>query len=311
MRASFPLAAFAMLAACGQSSFDPVPETSQPAHIADDALLVVLTYPTDMGMEALISGTLTRRGPCLYLDTGAQADLILWSDDVKAGRLDGTDWLVNDATTNQRFREGDFLQGGGGHLPETADLEALTPEEIPFECENGSAIQFHSVRKIAKPPRGDGPPDPPPPPPAPPSIIDQVKDAPPDLNFPKVTVAGMSDPREAMFAHLIGEYRSNDHHGPKTICLTDAPDALVARLDRRFGRIENDRACGWKDGGVILKASGESALFIHAKVDCSGRECAAEGGATYGNLGGEGNGYRMRRKGDGWTLQKTGLGWIS
>lgn len=124
-------------------------------------------------------------------------------------------------------------------------------------------------------------------------------------------MTGIADPREALFAHLISEYRKSHFHGSKTFCLTDAGGELIARLDRRFDRIGPDRACGWKEGGVILKSSGESALFLHAKVDCRGSECAAEGGATYGNLGGESSGYRLRRKRNGWTLQKTGLSVIS
>lgn len=306
------LPALVIGSACSDTAPEPGPETTQPAHLTGDALPIVLTYPTETVMEAHISGTLTRIGPCLYLDTGARRDLIVWSADVKATRLDKSDWQINDLTTGQRFREGDFLQGGGGRLPENADLEELTPEEIPFECERGSAVQFHSVKKMPKPASAPGDaPAPPPPPPPPPSVIHNVKKSPPARGFPEVTIIGIADAREALFAHVIGEYRKSDHFAGRTICLNDVSDALVARLDSRFGQIQPDRACGWQDGGVILESTGESALYVHAKVDCSGRECAAEGGATYGNLGGEGHGYRMRRKGNGWTLQKTGISWIS
>lgn len=310
MRVAAALGTLALLG-CSQPAPDPVTATTQPPHTAERALPVVLTYADGPALEAIMAGTLRRRGPCLFLDTGAQPALILWGDDVRAARLNEDDWLVTNYTTNQRFREGDFLQGAGGSLPESLDLGAVTPEEIPFECERSSAVIFYGVKKADPPNRAGGPPNPPPPPPPPPGIIEQVKNSPPAPGFPFITVAGIADPREALFAHVIAEYRDNAQFTQRTICLTDTEGDLVERLNSRFGRIEPDRSCGWKQGGVILQSRGESALFIHAKADCSGRECAAEGGATYGNLGGEGHGYRMRRKSDGWTIQKSGIMWIS
>jgi hypothetical protein len=125
------------------------------------------------------------------------------------------------------------------------------------------------------------------------------------------SIAGITNPREALFAHVIESYRKTEQFGRRTICLTQAEEDLVANLDRRFGDIEPESSCGWKDGAVILKASGENALLVHAKVDCDSGECTGEGGATYGNVGGEGHEYRMRRRGDGWTLRKTGMSWVS
>ena len=306
------LLALSLVAACDSPSSEPVPDMTQPAHMPAEQLPTVLTYPGGPALEALVSGTLRRRGPCLVLDTGSRSDLILWLDDVEGVRLNENGWLIIDNSTGQRFREGDYLQGGGGSLPENLDIEAVTPEEMPFECETGSAIVFYGVRKAKRPEtRAGEPPDPPPAPPPPPNVIESVKNQTQSPDFPLITLSGVADPREALFVHLIGEYRMADHFQNRTICLVDSVTALVARLDRRFPNIEPDRACGWKDGGVILKRNNESALFLHAKVDCNGKECAAEGGGTYGNLGGECSGYVMRRKGDGWTIRKTGLSVVS
>jgi hypothetical protein len=290
-----------------------VPEITEPAYLAEGALPVLLTYPTGPALEALLSGTLRRRGPCLVLDTGSRSDLILWLDKVDIASTSGADWLVSNSTTNEQFREGDYLQGGGGSLPESLDLEAVTPEEIPFECEHGSAIVFHGVRKVEKPAKRAGDlPDPPPAPPPPPSFLAKVEKHPRSSGFPVFYVPDVANPREALFSYVIGKSRQsrNSDRNP-TMCLTDANDELVERLNRRFGRIKADRACTWDDGRIVVRSNRESAAFIHAKINCAGVECAAEGGATYGNLGGEGIGYRMRRKGAGWTLQEIGLSWIS
>ena len=123
------------------------------------------------------------------------------------------------------------------------------------------------------------------------------------------SIAGITDPREALFAHVIGTYRKTGQFAERTICLAQADEALVANLDRRFGGIEPESSCGGKDGAVVLATSGESALFVHAKVDCDRAECTGEAGAIY--VGGEGHQYRLRRQGDGWTVRETGVSWVS
>ena len=62
-----------------------------------------------------------------------------------------------------------------------------------------------------------------------------------------------------------------------------------------------------------LTANGESAMYIDARIDCSGNRgfCAGSGGATYGNLGAEHGSYRLRRKGGGYEIEKLGVSVIS
>lgn len=300
------------LSGCSPEPASPPPDVVKPAHDAADALPVVLTDPSNLALQDQLSGRLNRRGPCLYLHSAARSDLILWGDAVTAARDDEHDWVIVDNTTKQRFREGDRLVGGGGLLPDGLDIEARTPEEVPFECERSSALQLHSVEVGEPPGRNGGPPDPPPPPPAPPSIIESVRDAPDQVaGFPTYRIRGISDAREALFVHVVGIYRDSDHFGTRPICLTDADTATVARVSERYGNVHPDTRCDWQGGGVVFNETGLPALYIHAKVRCGGGTCAGEGGATYGNLGGEGHGYRLKRLDDGWSVEQTGISWIS
>lgn len=306
------LAGAATLGACSAEQPEPVPEMIAPATADPSVLPALLRDKSTAGMEAMMAGRLTRRGPCLYLDGGSRAVLILWGDDVRIARLDGEDWVVSNASTNQRFVEGDWLEGAGGYYPADRDVRRLTEDSVPQDCRFVQSGQLHGARKASPPDAGDGPPPPPPPPPPAPRIIDQVEQMTGgDNGFPSVRIRNVADPREALFIHALETYTDPSQYGGRHVCLSDTDAALLERLSKRFKRLHPGEACGWNDGGVVLGENGESALFVHAKVDCSGTQCAAEAGATYGNMGAEGWGYRMRRKGNDWTIQKTGISWIS
>lgn len=286
----------AIIAACAET---PTPSTDEP-----DRSLPVL--PQDLRdvprMEAMLGGMLTRKGDCLYLDTGENEYLIIWSDDVRAAQLDDSDWMVNDYTTGQRFREGDMVRGGGGTQPTDADLAAITEPDPPADC-IGPAVQFYDVRKY-DPASPGGVPEPPPPPPPGPSLIDMARnpDAP---EGPSFTMPGVADPREALFLLLVREFRERGPE-PPVLCLR-ASGNLLARLQARYPALRSEDACHWQDGGVVSVDGGKRAMFLHAEVECEGDRCFAEGGATYGNLGAEANAYRLERRGDGWRIQQLGI----
>lgn len=270
----------AALSGCSSGPALPTPDMVEPAHDAADALPVVLTDPSDIALQDQISGRLMRLGPCLYLQTGARSDLILWGDAVVAAREDEDGWLILNETTEQGFREADWLVGRGGPLPEELDLEAHTPQEVPFACERTSAIHFHSVRLREPPDRSGRPPDPPPPPRPGPSIIESVRNAPGGGgDFPTYEISGSLNPRVALFVHVVGLYRAHDRFGGRPICLTDADAAVVARIRERYADVHPDTRCDWDNGGVIFKESGDPALYVHAKIE-------------------RGRGLRGRRRGD-------------
>ena len=169
-----------------------------------------------------------------------------------------------------------------------------------------------SVRPPSAPNPFPPPPPPPPSPPPSPSIIESVKGTGEDkLQGSSVLVEGANGPRESLFLHLVDTYRNAGSLRDRPICLHQLEADRVKRIARDAESVFGEDRCGWKDGGVILLDTGEPALFVHAAVDCSGHSCSAEGGATYGNLGAEGFGYRLRRTASGWTIRKAGIMWVS
>ncbi|WP_417322369.1 hypothetical protein [Erythrobacter aureus] len=269
-------------------------------------------------METLVSGRITRDGSCLYLEhSPGHLSLILWADeDVQVATLDETDWLVNNYTSGLRIREGEIVRGGGGFYPRDADLMALTGDEVPADCA-GPAVQLYNISKYdsAKP---DRIPDPLPPQPPGPSTDDMLLSQAFDERWdgqrlPRRTIKGIADPREAMFTYVLQDYKGRERNMRSHFCLRGADEHLLASLSRQFGLLFPGDACSWNGPGVVVTATGEKAMFIDARIDCSGaREfCAGSGGATYGNLGAEHGAYRLRRKGDGWQIEKLGLGVIS
>lgn len=300
-------------AACAPSALLDEP-SQREATVDPTSLPTVLRDRSSLAMEALVSGKLTRRGACLYLEHApGQLALIFWGDDkVRIGSLDVGGWILNNYTTGQRLFEGDMIGGAGGFFPENADLARIAGTSLPPGCE-GPAVQLYDVRKI-DPSRVDGaPPAPPPAPPPPSPLLEQAyRDEAGDFAGPRRTIANADDPRKAMFLYILQEYRGwEDVHK----CLRGADDALRSKLAARTYPLQPEGACGWNDGGVVLEANGERATYIDAEVDCSRLErvgyCAGSAGATYGNLGAEHNAYRLRPKGDGWQVERLGIGTIS
>ena len=309
---AFAVLLASLTGACADDDNLPVPETTEPEWIAPDALPVVLSNTDGAAMEALITGRLERQGPCIVLRMAQRPMTIIWGEEVSVERVGETGWAVRKTSTGELFEEGDWLQGGGGTYPEDADIAQLAKEAVPSPCLEGQAIQLHSIERALPPPDIPGLPDPPPPPPPTPEIMHSQ---PPEIDgapdFPTTLVTGYDSPREALFSHVIGIYRKSEHFGSRPICLRDADKAIIGALAGAYGNLHPQSACGWRDGGVVFEATGEPALFVHAAIDCSGKSCAAQGGATYGNLGAESYGYRMRRTREGWTIQQTGIMSIS
>jgi len=263
-------------------------------------------------------GRIIRAGSCLYLEHApGQRALILWGDEnVRVARLDETDWLVNNYTSGLRIREGEMVRGGGGFYPPDADLAGLADGEVPADCE-GPAVQLHDIAKF-DPSKPDGIPDPPPPPPPAPSAQDTLLSQAFDEHWggqrwPRRMIRNVADPREAMFTYVLETYEGREGDMRSHICLRGADRDLLARLSHRFGPLYPQADCSWSGPGVVLTANGESAMYIDARIDCSGNRgfCAGSGGATYGNLGAEHGSYRLRRKGGGYEIEKLGVSVIS
>lgn len=298
----------------------PVDESDigdQPGSV-ESPLPVILIDRGAIRMEALVSGRITRAGSCLYLEhSPGQRALILWADeDVQVVTLDESDWLVNNYTSGMRIREGEMVRGGGGFYPRDANLLALTGVELPTDCA-GPAVQLYEIAKY-DPAKPGGIPDPPPPPPPGPSTDDMLLSQAFDEHWdgqrlPKRMIRGIVDPREAMFAYVLQNYKGREGDMHAHFCLRGADENLLASLSRQFGRLFPSDACSWNGPGVVVTATGEKAMFIDARIDCSGNRgfCAGFGGATYGNLGAEHGAYRLRSKGDGWEIEKLGLSVVS
>ncbi|MEE4538954.1 MAG: hypothetical protein V2J51_10755 [Erythrobacter sp.] len=169
-------------------------------------------------------------------------------------------------------------------------------------------------------PRLSDPPQPPephhnggfPPPPPPTIFLDQVEAI--QDNGPTGTatlIVGADGPREALFIHTIKRFRAQESFAARPICLTQATDTLVSVLAARFDKIHSETACTWEGPGVVLARTGEGAMFVHANIACGDKACNAEGGGTYGNMGAEGYGYRLRLTREGWTIEEAGIQWVA
>ena len=308
-----------MLLAVASPACAPVDEsdTGEQPGAVESPLPVILKDRSTIRMEALVSGRITRAGSCLYLEhSPGHLALILWADeDVQVARLEQSDWLVNNYTSGLRIREGEMVRGGGGFFPGDSDLVALTGDEVPADCA-GPAVQLYEIAKY-DPTNPDGIPDPPLRPPGPSTddmLLSQAFDEHWDgQRWPKRMIEGIADPREAMFTYVLQDYEGREGDMHAHFCLRESSDATRANLSRRFGQVFSGSQCSWNGPGVVLTDTGEKAMFIDAKVDCSGNRgfCAGFGGATYGNLGAEHGAYRLRRKGDGWEIEKLGLSVVS
>ncbi|MDG5747383.1 hypothetical protein P8Q88_04255 [Qipengyuania sp. XHP0207] len=308
-----------VLAACqdpGTAPTPTVPEGKLPADQPYDDLPVLLTGKGLGGMEAITAGALRREGLCLLLDTGSEQALIVWGDGTRIIEDDVKGWAVQ-FSSGLQASEGDRIVGGGGGLPPAAPIANFVQGEVPEECADRPAVQVHSVEsvtRVAIEPMGS--PDtrapPPPPPPPAPSFLDSVKNSPEGSGAEPAEVLGIDDPREALFAHMIGGLREGEGFHNRPACLREVDGAILARLSDRFTDVFAAPMCRWDGGGVVLRDDDSPAVFVDARLECDGRSrCVAEGARVFANMGGEGQGYIMRPIPGGWSIETAGVSWIS
>lgn len=309
------LAATLTLAAACTTAEQRTTAEEQVGEASPVGLPVLLRDPSSLAMEAIVAGRLTRRGECLYLGyANERYALILWGDaDVRVARLDETDWLVNNYTTGQRFREGDMIRGGGGFYSEELSASEITQDSVPEGCD-GQALQIYDARKF-DPSMPDGVPSPPPPPPAPSRsrlLDDAFAYESGGFSGPRRTLSAVASAEEAMFVYVLQDYSKDASHK----CLRGADDALRMGLQSRFETtLHPESACVDDNGRLVLRANGDQAVSVFAQVDCSRLArlgyCAGAAGGYWANLGAQANAYRLRRKGDGWEVEPLGIGVIS
>lgn len=314
------------LGACDSQLANETTEFRVVEQTKDVPLFPLLSKDVPPPILVPTTGTLVRDGQCLFLDGPRGRALILWRAGSRLGQ-EGDALVVREGPTAARdpapaLVVGSEITGAGGVQTLTREqISRIAEPDPPESC--GLRVAPLSMIEPGRPRTygvdsvpGAGSSAPPPPPPPPPrtppaSSLQRTRDpSVEDVGSPH-RIPAVADPREALFAFLIPRYQRSDGHQGKAICLSDTGPELLARLEVRYRGLHPSEACGWREGGVILKKTGEAALFMFAKVDCHRTKCAAEGGATYGNVGGEGIGYRMLHRGDGWSIQETGVGWIS
>jgi len=159
----------------------------------------------------------------------------------------------------------------------------------------------------ASPLPGGAPARPPAPPPQP-SFTEQASD--PDLPVVDTAELDVESPRAALLMPVVGAIRREPSGRGHPLCLASS-DGVPASMLSHIG-LRREGACGWSDGGVILRSSGEQAMFVHARLRCeSQNRCAGEGGLQAGNMGLESNAYRLRRRGGAWVIERLGLQVVS
>ena len=309
------LAATVALASCGdgpgEGDVPPVPEFSQDH---DYGVLPVLLTGKNLGaMEAISAGTLTRQGSCLYLDMGLDPLLIVWGEGVEIVEDDGS-WAVR-LPSGQVAREGDFIEGGGGGLPPASPISDFTNEPVPDDCATAAPVQVHSIAEVRPAERrvtSTGLPPPPPPPPPPPTLIETIEMRGPEGQGPSIEIAGITDPREALFAHMLEENEGIGPDAPRPVCLMQLDPEMLARLRARSPSVHAAGACRWDEGLVVRRTDSQPAALIEVKMKCDGRSrCIAEGSRVSANMGGEGHGYVLEPVSGGWSITRTGFSWIS
>ncbi|MBV7266885.1 hypothetical protein KCG45_11900 [Erythrobacter sp. WH131] len=248
--------------------------------------------------------------------------------------------LIREGSPSKKVGHGDYQRGkgtgrpaaGGGSMRAVlaiAVMAALTacsnePETLPVpdlidppraqaSSAPGRGLPPPKEDADETPPERDIAPLPPIPPPPPPEVfMDRVDAVPQDAPAgDEVLIENANGPREALFIHVVQKFRSQEQFEQRPICMTQAHSDLVEALSGRFPDIYAEGECHWEGPGVVLTETGEAAIFVHANVACGGKACHAEGGATYGNLGAEGYGYRLRLTPEGWTMAELGIMWIS
>lgn len=149
-------------------------------------------------------------------------------------------------------------------------------------------------------------PEPPPPAPPPPTLLDLASD-PQVPVVDRTLMRGMAEPRAALLRLVVQAMRDEPHFGERPLCLENS-DGVAPQLMGDLS-LRRESECGWVDGvRVVLRSTGETAMFVHARVRCeSGTLCTGEGGRTMGNMGHESSGYRLRRTRDGWIVEHLGI----
>ena len=308
MKRLLPIAA--LLTGCGADGpGSDVPVGVWPEPGSPDASPVVLTA-RDMGaLEAVSVGRVTRSGRCLQFGDSPGSPVIVWEEGTERV-ADGDGWAVR-LPGGDLVREGDRVQGAGGSLPTARPIADFTAQDVPEECSTQSAMLIHSIDEILSPPPVDPTLPPPPPPPPQPSFLEQVR-----ANDHRGTgrwsvVRGIDDPRDAMFAHVIAQVEADTTRQRRALCLRQATAATLERMKARFADLHSAPSCRWEDGGVFLRADDRPGALIDARIECDGIDCVAEGAVTYGNVGGEGQGYVLERSGENWRVRAIGLSWMS
>jgi len=110
-------------------------------------------------------------------------------------------------------------------------------------------------------------------------------------------------------------------HPGKPVCLSysidnsapiDPPDAILAAIGKQLGvNAYPGTSCGFETHPFV-KASGETAMLYSLRFTLEkGGTWLLRASAAYGNLGAEGQAYRLRKAGRGWQAEPTGERWIS
>jgi hypothetical protein len=305
-----------LLGACSgdlAGDMPPVPDGKLPVEARGDGIPALLTYTNIGAMEAIQSGSIVLRGPCLHLSGAPEEGVILWEEGTRIVRDPERGFAV-ELPDGLRVAVGDRIRGGGGALPTARPIAEFSAQDVPEECATGAAVQIHSAELIERVTMDDTefrPPPPPPPPPAP-SCLDSVKDSPEGSGAEPVEILGIDDPREALFAHMIAGLREGEGYYNRPACLRNLDGEMLARLSDRFTDVFAAPMCRWDGGGVVLREDDSPAVFVEARLDCDGRSrCAAEGARIFGNMGGEGQGYFMRPIPGGWSIEAAGVSWMS
>lgn len=268
------------------------------------------------------TGTLVRDGQCLFLDGPQGRALILWRAGSRLGQ-EGDALVVREGPTAARdpaptLVVGNEITGAGGVQTLTREqisriAEPDPPESCGLRVVPLSMIEPGRPRTYqVDPPRravaiASSPPPPPPPPP--PSLTERAKEGGVPI-VASTVVRGFANPRTALLAHLVDYYRDREGYRGLPICI-DAVGAQFEVLKRRYPLLNAKDACEWRDGLVVRRDSGVTAMMLHAQVDCSGGACSGEGGYAIGNLGAASSAFRLVRRGNGWLIQKLGLEIIS
>lgn len=115
-----------------------------------------MTFDSDILLTAGLFGTLEQRGRCLVI-AGEDGSYFTpyWPRRSQLGR-DRNGYFVEDASSGEIIRPGDFIVGGGGFAFREGDgeerlneLNALIAPDIPAECSQKIA-SIHSFRKSRK-----------------------------------------------------------------------------------------------------------------------------------------------------------------